>query len=317
MDDSVYDATVKFIGLHVKNNRCDKLSLSFLGGEPLLEYKPIYSFLKKVRSEFPNLEITMHFTTNGYLLTPDKFEELSSLGYASYQITVDGSQKTHDKFRVLASGKGTWEKILENVRYMLSTDYNFTILLRSNINAEVIETLPEFYDYLSENFQGDPRITIWFEPIKDYGNILTPELLTRDGVITSIASISNFIKNARFYSYNLMFYTVPCKQVCSATKPNHYNITYDGKIEKCEFIIGEKYNQLGDLNNDGTFDLNNEVYAKWVYNDFLTEQQCRRCRLLPLCFGKRCPKSKIIKGILNCNSDDLQQEMIELLKKFY
>ena len=317
MNEDTYNATLKFIGHHVKQNRCDKLSISFMGGEPLLEYKQICSFVEKLKLEFPNLPLSLHFTTNAYLLTPDKFEKLSSLAYVSYQITMDGGKETHDKYRALASGKGTWDKIFENVEYMISTQHNFDINLRSNINAEVIETLPEFYDLIKMKFDSDNRIMLWFAPIKNYGNILTPDLLTKDEEIISTIYVSNLVKNTKFKSYNLVFDTFPCNQVCSATKPNNYNITYNSQVEKCEFIIGEKCNLLGELSINGTLILNDEIYAKWVYNDYLTEQKCKECRLLPLCFGKKCPKHKIIEGMFYCNSDDQEKEMLEVLKNFY
>ena len=317
MNEETYNATLKFIEVHVKQNRCDKLSISFMGGEPLLEYKQVCSFVEKLKEAFPALPLSLHFTTNAYLLTPERFEKLSSLADITYQITMDGSKEIHDRYRPSSSGKGTWDKILENIRYMLSTKHNFAIILRSNINNEVIDALPEFYDYIKAQFPNEPRIALWFTPIKYYGNALTPDLLTNDEEITSTGHIAGLIKNTGFNCFNLINNN-PCMQACSASKPNNYNITYDGKVEKCEFVIGEDYNKIGDLSNNGMIEkANEEVYAKWVYSDFLTEQQCQSCRLLPFCFGKRCPKGKIVDGSLYCNSDDLEQKMLELLKNTY
>lgn len=38
-------------------------------------------------------------TTNGYLLDKDKFEQLMEYEVRSFQITLDGTAETHDRYR--------------------------------------------------------------------------------------------------------------------------------------------------------------------------------------------------------------------------
>ncbi|MNC98452.1 hypothetical protein D3C83_164060 [compost metagenome] len=54
-------------------------------------------------------------TSNGYFLSRDVFERLRELGIASYQISFDGPKAWHDRKRVLAGGKGTYDRIWQNL----------------------------------------------------------------------------------------------------------------------------------------------------------------------------------------------------------
>ncbi len=84
-------------------------------------------------------------TSNGVLITPGRFDKLYSLGVSYYQITIDGLSGTHDLYRQSADGSGSFNKIIENLKYMASTDYGFEVTIRTNFNNEVFKNAKEFY----------------------------------------------------------------------------------------------------------------------------------------------------------------------------
>ena len=63
----------------------------------------------------------------------------------SFQITLDGNEETHDKVRHLASGKGSYQRILSNIRMVLR--HKMPVTLRLNCTGYNIRT---FVDVVSD-----------------------------------------------------------------------------------------------------------------------------------------------------------------------
>ncbi|MCP4217178.1 MAG: radical SAM protein [bacterium] len=96
----------------------------FYGGESLLEFdltKRIYEYSQKqidrlgLRSKF---DFKYLITTNGYLLGEPGIVDFITANNIRIDVSMDGPKKEHDKFRVTAAGKGTWDKINENLVHL-------------------------------------------------------------------------------------------------------------------------------------------------------------------------------------------------------
>lgn len=180
MNEETYDSILNFIKEQILKHGYTSVYVTFFGGEPLIASKNICTFLERLqtlsyRLSTPQRTITYKagMSTNGYMLTPQLFEQLNELKCNFYQISIDGMAGTHDKLRPLVSGEGTWQKIIDNLSYMVSTDKDFTVQLRTNFNVDVAESLVEFYNYVGKKL-NDNRISIYYETIKNQGNEKTP-----------------------------------------------------------------------------------------------------------------------------------------------
>ncbi|MFR6582323.1 MAG: radical SAM protein [Ruminococcus sp.] len=102
-------------------------------------------------------------TTNGYLLTPEVFERLLKLEVYNYQITIDGVQENHDKYRTLKNGAPTFEKIIDNLQNISKNIKSnaFKIAIRANITKESFEHIDEFMDLMYKEFHHDKRFTVF------------------------------------------------------------------------------------------------------------------------------------------------------------
>ena len=104
------------------------LHVSWFGGEPLLGLKTIKNLSKKFISIcFQNgLDYSASITTNGYLLNERIIHQLI-LDYRvnNFQITIDGDEESHNFQRVLRNGKGSYSKILENIKGLQNSNLNF------------------------------------------------------------------------------------------------------------------------------------------------------------------------------------------------
>ena len=79
-------------------------------------------------------------------------------------VTVDGLGQTHDKTRVYANGKGTFNKVIRNIRMAL--DRGLKIRVRINTNSDVIRLLPEFAEFIqNEGWDKNSHITVYSQVV--------------------------------------------------------------------------------------------------------------------------------------------------------
>ncbi len=90
--------------------------ISFYGGEPLLEFELIKKCVAYADSRAEGRKVSYNFTTNGTLLTEEKYEFLVSHDF-SILVSLDGPQAVHDRHRVFAGTTvGSFQKMSENLK---------------------------------------------------------------------------------------------------------------------------------------------------------------------------------------------------------
>ena len=68
-------------------------------------------------------KLSIHFTTNAYLLTDNVLKQLEGLD-ASFQITIDGGKQVHDSVRKTKGGEPTYARIVEHIHQTLSRGFS-------------------------------------------------------------------------------------------------------------------------------------------------------------------------------------------------
>ena len=313
MQPDVYDAVYAFIEKKVREKEIDFVELSFFGGEPLLAYSLIIELLEKTKRLCDKFHVSFRasMTTNGFLLSLSRFRRLVEYGCVHYQITVDGVAETHDKVRYLKGKKKTWNRIMSNLKDAVSTEYDFSIVLRTNYNEEIFNVMDELYRYVEEEL-NDRRIGIYFESIKDHGNEDCPETIGQIEAIAYNEEIMGSIKKHKLQSVSVLKRTSPCSWMCYASKPNFYIVDYDASVKKCSHQLDEEFNTVGQLESDGTMLIDEYRHAKWIYQDYLSGTGCEGCLIKPLCMGKRCPRQSILNGVHCANTIDETDIKLEI-----
>jgi MoaA/NifB/PqqE/SkfB family radical SAM enzyme len=75
--------------------------LTFTGGEPLIR-RDLFDILEHVLTHHPSFRFAI--LTNGTLLTHEAVRKLSEFHPLFVQVSIDGSERTHDEIR----GKGSY-----------------------------------------------------------------------------------------------------------------------------------------------------------------------------------------------------------------
>lgn len=139
-------------------------AVSFYGGEPLLEFELIKQCVEYADNRAEGREVSYSFTTNGTLLTEEKFEFLVKHNFAIL-VSLDGPEEVHDRNRVFS---GT---IIGSFRQMFDNLKNFK------------ETYPKYYaEKVSFNTVLDPGF-----PIKEICDFTKEnELINQSRIFSSV-----------------------------------------------------------------------------------------------------------------------------------
>jgi len=106
---------------HPHRNRENYFDIGFYGGEPLTAFDLVKETIEyagqKIASKnlSPRFDIGFRLTTNGYLLNDDVIDFLQKKN-VKIDISIDGPREEHDKFRLLADGRPTWDTIITNIK---------------------------------------------------------------------------------------------------------------------------------------------------------------------------------------------------------
>ena len=145
------------------------LRITWFGGEPLLNMAAIL----QLSAFFINfctkngIRYIADITTNGYALSPSLCNTLvDECHIRRYIITIDGTSEMHNRRRPLQSGKGTFDRIWENIQNLIKLE-STSVTIRVTIDRENACHIQEFIDLLAESSLAN-KIGLVFSKTIDY-----------------------------------------------------------------------------------------------------------------------------------------------------
>jgi len=241
------------------------LSLSWFGGEPLLATDIMVDVLSHARhltGTNLGLALTSDVTTNGYLLTPKVFRELLALGVTQYQISFDGPPVYHDRVRVMHGGKGTFDRIWENLLQIRQVEGAFDIMIRLHASRFNIEALPEFIDSYETAFGRDARFELYIRTLSRLGG---PHDATLP--VFELEEGRRAVERLRSYADSRgLRQASPRSQdsICYAARTNSFVVRANGRLNKCTVALEHPNNQVGQIHEDGTVETDRGKILMWM-----------------------------------------------------
>ena len=240
------------------------LRISWFGGEPLVAFnvvKHIGAFAHRFSKQH-GIAFHSDMTTNGYLLDEEKAPFLLNHGITRFQISLDGDHETHDQTRIQANGKGSFTRILNNMKVMTQTDRIFTLMLRIHYHKNNIASVFQLIDRLATTFGSDERVQVFFHSVNALGG-------SNDQSFPFIKGVQNQNNiEAQFHDHiNGRLHTMPHNKesyVCYACQGNSLVIRANGTISKCTVALYDDRNIIGRLNTDGRLAIDNDKYRAWI-----------------------------------------------------
>lgn len=298
MNDETANNIVEFVKKRIKETKANKLAVKWFGGEPLLEIETIKKLsdkLIKVADEY-KIPYSAFIQTNAYLLNQEIIDVLEEKGVKSIEVTIDGNKDTHDKLRVLSGGRGTYEKIIDNLSHIKT---KMKIDIRCNLhkdNLDTFEDLMKDIDRLKQITNNHIVCTPRVIRIKD--NLPKDGAFLKDVAFTNEEFLNQF---HRLYSLNhienpsyseIDYFTGRIGSPCKACNGTGFTIDELGNIYGCSMEVGKSNCVIGNVRTyENDESLNNGNGYEFYRNSFCTDrEECKNCAVLPICLG-RCPRT--------------------------
>ena len=314
MSREVCDSIIKYIRQNI--SRYNAIHISWFGGEPLMAMNVIEYISAEVielckRAKKPYFS---SITTNGYLLSPKNVSTLIKSKVFNYIVTIDGIQSTHNNQRVLIDGSGSFQRIIDNLKFISENivSRSLRVIIRTNITRDIYDILKEYYNFYNLTFGYDKRFSLFVRPAGDWGGERVKTFLDHliddagmDSVLLDLAEQTGDIKcSMNFEDLNFGGTT------CNATYLNKYTIGCDGLIAKCDTVSEEL--AIGKL-VDGKMLIDRNKENQWILGHRYRDAECNNCYFGCSCFCNSCPKSMILYQSKSC----AKVNQIDSLLKLY
>ena len=111
---------IEFIKRH---SRKTPITISFYGGESLLEFDMLDEFVRKAKSEWHN-DVKFEVSTNGTLLSPHVVDWLIANDVTLF-LSLDGAERVQNRQRKTSSGLGSFKQIIDALHYIKSVSCEY------------------------------------------------------------------------------------------------------------------------------------------------------------------------------------------------
>lgn len=286
-----------------------QFSVSLYGGEPLLpENYDLVSYILSMAHEHC---LQVRIITNGISIQ-QFLSLLQQYDNIAVQVTLDGDKSTHDKRRISAAGKGTFDRIVENVNLLAHA--HIQTHLRINIDQDNVDGLSSLISFIrASEWMDDDYIVPYVAPVFKYrkgvddsmseGDLLAQILAVEPHLGSSDAAIKHISAPCINYVQNLFTFTQTVKpwktSYCEAASGCNLVFTPNGSVTTCLMLAGRNSHQIGSFDQTGVH-INQIALDKWTKRNVLSLEKCRFCKYALFC-GGGCPVAAIdVNGGIDC-----------------
>ncbi|MBQ2937835.1 MAG: SPASM domain-containing protein [Clostridia bacterium] len=271
---------------HSKN----KITISFFGGEPLLNFKLIKKCVEYIET-FEKIKCDYMLTTNGTLLTPEKVKFLQYYNF-DIMISLDGNKEFHNFYRKYHSGNGSYNDVVKGIE--LFTNKNLL-----NARITINNHNPEIHSYVDDILElGIKRITfavdynisaetfyLFMESLKKLMNKYYNDIMY--GNYYDITNFSSVITTIALHQRKLTF--------CNAGI-SYLTVSADGKYYRCPRFVGKYDFLLEIVEETDKVKEKIEIFKKTLKNNPGERNiECKNCIYTFIC-GGMCYHHAIMAG---------------------
>lgn len=293
-------------------------SVVFTGGDPSLAMDVVEELSVSFQQscDAKACRYTPSLITNGYLLHEEMRRALLAGNIKDIQISIDGSREFHDRTRHLAGGKPTFDRIIDNIA--ASCDV-IRCHLRINVDTDNQHAIPQLLDELTARGLAS-KLAVYFAHVDDVNE-------NSHGFVDHVLDAKRYaelepllVRKAIACGFTMSGYLMhkSVGQFCGANSHNYFVVDSNGSLLKCYHDFGSADTRgIGHIGEDGKEVITSQDnLVKWLVWDPFDIEECRTCRVLPLCMGG-C-SHKIMNSGMNVDKGCLTLRMnVEEIVKLY
>ena len=272
----------------------DECTIAYQGGEPTLIGLDFFRRSILFQNKYNDKGIKIHnaIQTNGYQLDDERAEFLSEIHFL-VGISLDGTSKTHDAFRLDSQGKDTFSRVMKTIRILQQHHVEFNIL--TVVHAYTAKQIREIYRfYKSKGLQylqfipcldplgEEPGKEIYSLTPKRYGEFLCKlfDLWYEDiikGEEVHIRQFENYVEMLMGYPPE----SCGMSGICSF----QHVVEADGEVYPCDFYVTDGY-QLGNLTECSFEDIQKRrKEIGFIEESMIVDEKCQKCNYFAICRG--------------------------------
>ncbi len=282
----VIDKAIDYVTNHI--------TFAFQGGEPTLigldYFRRFVAYVEKRNTK--NLQVSFAIQTNGYVLDAEWAKFFHEKNFL-VGLSMDGSKDIHDRYRLDAAGKGTYNRVLQvsqlfdkyKVEYNIlsvvtkplakSIQKNYRFFMRNNFSWQ--QYIPCLDPIAAE--RGTNEYSLTAEAYADFLKQLF-DLWHKDvmgGKLVSIRYFDNLI--------GMMLGQPPESCGMSGRCSNQYVVEANGQVYPCDFYMMDEY-LLGNICTQSLAEIDaKRTEMGFVEKSFKVEEDCKQCKWGGLCRG--------------------------------
>lgn len=297
--------------------KCSKvLNLHLFGGEPLINI-PLVEYIVekcKILEKEYSKKIFINVCTNGTILN-EKLLKLIKDNEIGMQISIDGPKEVHDKYRPMANGNSSYDKLAENMSILFEELDKNTIIPRGTIsNAEV-----DVNDIVKHIIEEMGFNAFFFIPAmgtegQSYDNKDLPKYFEQYDKL-----VETFLDKLRKgEEYNIYPFVTEVDAIGKGVRRIYgcgagigfTSVDIKGDIYPCMRFTNNKEYLIGNI-EDGFNENRDKLFERTVYN----RTKCKKCWARHFC-GGACIAIPVENGesmnAYNENTCEVSKHMIEL-----
>ncbi len=265
------------------------LEVDFFGGEPLMNWQVVKDLVAYARSvekaAGKNFRFTL--TTNGVLIDDDVID-FSNREMNNVVLSLDGRKEVHDRYRVDAAGRGSWEAVVPKFQKFVRARGDKSYYMRgtfTHFNPDFTKDIEEMLRLGFTELSMEPVVAA---PGSEAALTAEDETI----VMKEYEKLAEMMRNRRragkpftFYHYMIDLKGGPCvyKRLSGCGSGTEYMaVTPEGDLYPCHQFVGEEKFRLGSVFEGVTNEkVRDEFFACNVY----ARPECRDCWARFYCSG--------------------------------
>lgn len=288
----------KFISQYIESQTIQPILFTWHGGEPLLRNINFYKKAIALQKQYgKGKQIANTLQMNGTLLT-DEWCQFFKENNFLIGISVDGTQRLHDKYRRTNQGLPSFHKVIRGIELLKKHGVEYNIMaVVNNYNVDYPLEFYNFFKSIDSHYiqftpiverHPDGRVTDWSIPAGKWGDFLIAifdEWVKRDVGTYFVQYFDAALANWMSMSPGLCVFSKNC---------GHAGVMeFNGDVYSCDHFVSPEY-KLGNIKDKTLLEM---MYSPQqidfgVDKSKSLSKQCRSCKYLFACHGE-CPKNRI------------------------